>query len=406
VSAPPRTAPPLAPITAAGGTARRRIGFDVLRVAFVLLVVLYHSTFIGPLVYRDLLPKNLAFPHQVGASLLLVLSAYFVAATLRQRDGVAATVRWWWGRLARLLPAFAVATVAAWSVLRWLAPGGWYFPSRHDLLWNLLMAWNWNGLHHWDYVDGSYWTIPLQLMAFTVAALIRRTPLGRGTALRVLLWAALLVPLALWHHRLTHPGTLYATVSDGLGLHRWHLFVAGVAIWMLATGRLRRGHAVALLVTAELAHALQTARVDAGGGLTTDLVAVAGIGLGVAALVVAACGRDRAARLPAPVVRVVEWLAGISYGVFLVHQTVGYVVMFRLQQVGVGPTLQTAAMIATAVVLGWALTRLVERPLHRRLMRAWDVGPGRYGRVAPVPASAVRPAPTVDSAGGSSATRS
>lgn len=122
---------------------------------------------------------------------------------------------------------------------------------------------------------------------------------------------------------------------------------------------------------------------------------------------VADCGGDRAARLPAPVVRAVEWLAGIAYGVFLVHQTVGYVVMFRLQQVGVGPTLQTAAVIATAVLLGWTLTRLVERPVHRRLLRARDLGPGRYGRVVPVPAvSGVRPDPTADTAGGSSATRS
>ena len=38
-------------------------------------------------------------------------------------------------------------------------------------------------------------------------------------------------------------------------------------------------------------------------------------------------------------------------------------------------------MILTGVLAGWLLTRVVERPVHRRLMALWDAGPGRYGRV-------------------------
>ena len=95
----------------------------------------------------------------------------------------------------------------------------------------------------------------------------------------------------------------------------------------------------------------------------------------------AACGPDWDGRMPAWLRRAVTWLAGISYGVFLAHQTVGYVVMRRLQQIGVGPTLQTLAMILTGVLAGWFLTRAVERPVHRRLIALWDAGPGRYGRV-------------------------
>ena len=108
MSAPPHSAAPTpaasspqagvsAPVKAAKQSGRK-LSFDVLRVVFVLLVVLYHGTFIGPLVYHDMIPRNYVFAHQVGASLLLVLSAYFVAATVRkhvQREGSA---RWWWFR--------------------------------------------------------------------------------------------------------------------------------------------------------------------------------------------------------------------------------------------------------------------------------------------------------------------
>jgi peptidoglycan/LPS O-acetylase OafA/YrhL len=364
----------------AGGSGRR-LSWDVLRVVFVLLVILYHSTFIGPLVYHDIIPKNLTFPHQVGASLLLVLSAYFVAATVRRggaRSG--GTARWWWGKIARLLPAFFVATVNAWIFLRYLAPDGWYYPGKRDLVANLLMFWHWDG--RWGFVDGSYWTIPLQLMAFCLAAVMWRGPLGRGVGLRVVMWAALVVPALQWHHLATRaPGSYYAMLADGLGIFRWHLFVAGVAVWMVSTGRLRRGHFVALLVASIAEHALQTSVLDPAAGWSTDWIAVGLIALGVLAMTAAALGPDWDRWIPSAGRRAITWLAGISYGVFLTHQTVGYVVMRRLQQLGVGPTLQTGFMILTGVLAGWLLTRCVERPLHRRLMRAWDLGPGRYGRV-------------------------
>lgn len=348
----------------------RKVSWDLLRCAFLLMVVLYHATFIAPLVYHQFLPRTFVFAHQIGASLLLALSAYFVAATLA--DPARATARWWFSRVARLLPDFAVATFLAFAALRWFAPPGLFHPSLYNLVTSLLMLWNWNGVRHWYYVEPSYWTLPLQLMAFSLAPLLRRSRLGRGRGLRVLLWAAVLVPLAQWPLEQT-AGPLYDTFADGFGLYRWHLFVAGVAVWMVATGRLGRRHGAALLATCVAAHAVQTGALLPGGGLATDPWSVLGVGLGLLAMLAAAAGPDLAARLPRPVVRAVSGLAGCSYGVFLVHQTLGDVLMLHLQQdLGAGPTVQTVAMIVNGVVVGLVLTKLVERPAHGALMRMWD----------------------------------
>jgi peptidoglycan/LPS O-acetylase OafA/YrhL len=347
----------------------RKVSWDLLRCAFLLMVVLYHSTFIAPLVYHQLLPRTFVFAHQIGASLLLALSAYFVAATLA--DPARATARWWFSRVARLLPAFAVATCLAFVALRWFAPEGPFHPSLYNLVTSLLMLWNWNGVRHWYAVEPSYWTLPLQLMAFSLAPVLRRSRLGRGRGLRVLLWVAVLVPLAQWPLAQA-AGPLYDTVADGFGLYRWHLFVAGVTVWMVATGRLGRCHGAALLATCLAAHAVQTGTL-VPGGLVTDPWAVLAVGLGLLAMVAAAAGPDLAARLPPTVVRAVSGLGRCSYGVFLVHQTLGDVLMLRLQQdLGAGPTVQTLAMIVNGVVVGALLTRLVERPAHRALMRARD----------------------------------
>jgi peptidoglycan/LPS O-acetylase OafA/YrhL len=349
---------------------RRNPWMDLLRVAALVMVIVYHSTFIGPLAYPQFLARHVVFAHQIGASLLLVLSANLVASSLA--DPARSTTRWWFSRIARLLPGFVVGTLAATLALDWLAPAGMYRVGVGDLFANLAMLWNWNGYHHWDYVDGSYWTLPVQLAAFTLAPWLRRTRLGHGHGLRVLLWVAVLVPLLQWPLAQT-AGGLYDSVVDGLGLYRWHLFVAGVAAWMLSTGRLRRGHGLALLAVCVAAHAVQNGYWSPTLGLVTDRWSVIGVGLGVVALLLAARVHELGLEPPRPVARLAARVAGISYGVYLVHQTLGYVLMMRLQEwFGAGPGVQTVAMLGQAVVLGAAMTRFVERPAHRLLLRAFD----------------------------------
>lgn len=372
-------------------TGRRNAWMDLLRVACLVMVVLYHSTFIGPLAYPQFVARQFVFGHQIGASLLLVLSAHLAASSLT--DPARATVRWWFSRIARLVPGFVVGTLAATLALDWLAPPGMYRASVGDLVANLAMLWNWNGYHHWDYVDGSYWTLPLQLAAFTLAPWLRRTRLGHGRGLRVLLWSAVMVPLAQWPLAQS-AGGVYDSVVDGFGLYRWHLFVAGVAAFMLTTGRLRRRHGLALLSCCVAAHVVQNGWWSPTAGLVTDPWSVIGAGLGIAALLLAVRMPELGLEPPRPVAQLARRLAGISFGVYLVHQTLGYVLMLRLQEwFGAGPGTQTIAMLLQAVLLGAAMTRWVERPGHRALMRAFDTPRHRprLTRVAadrpPLPAS-------------------
>ena len=351
-------------------TGRRNSWTDLLRVVALLMVVLYHSTFIGPRAYSQFVAREFVFGHQIGASLLLVLSAHLAASSLANpaRDGA----RWWFSRVARILPGFVVGTLAATLALDRLAPPGMFRVGPGDLAANLAMLWNWNGAHHWDYVDGSYWTLPVQLAAFTVAAYLRRTRYGRGRDLRVLLWAAVLVPLAQWPLAQSGSG-LYDSVVDGLGLYRWHLFVAGVAAFLVSTGRLRRGHGLTLLVCCVAAHVVQNGWWSPTAGLVTDPWSVVGVALGLVALLLAAWLGERGIEPPRAVGRAARRLAGISFGVYLVHQTLGYVLMLRLQEwFGAGPGIQTVAMVVQALLLGAAMTRWVERPAHRALLRAFD----------------------------------
>jgi peptidoglycan/LPS O-acetylase OafA/YrhL len=346
--------------TSASRRSNRKIKWDIVRTGCVTLVMLYHATFLGVLLHPELTPRVFVFPYQVGASLLLVISAYFACVTI----GRGPVLRYWWGRMARLLPPFLGAVVTIFLISRALPIEGWFLPTVDDLVADLLMLWNWKPGSHF-YVDGSHWTVPLQVMGFTAAALLFRTRWGHGRRLLGVLWAALLVPIAQWPLRVSRPAETYRTIVDGIGMHRWHLFVAGVAIWLWSTRRIGPAHFAGLLGLCMLAQVVH-------GYPATDWESTLAVCVGMVVLALTAYGPDWDRFVPEWLARRFRSFAGISYGVFLMHQAVGYLVCRKLHDIGVGPTGQTIAMLCTGVVLGWALTHFVERPAHRFLMNAYD----------------------------------
>ncbi len=66
----------------------------------------------------------------------------------------------------------------------------------------------------------------------------------------------------------------------------------------------------------------------------------------------------------------IGWLAGISYGVYLGNQQIGYFFAWLAQdRFGITGWGRIAGVVLLAVLLGWVLTRCVEKPAHRLLTR-------------------------------------
>lgn len=328
--------------------------------------MLYHSTFLSVYLHPELIPRRIVFPYQVGASMLLVISAYFACVTI----GRGRLLQYWWGRVARLLPPFLAAVVVTFLLMRWAAIEAWFYPTGTDLVANLLMLWNWSPSEY-AYIDGSHWTVPLQLMGFTMAAVLYKSRWGHGKRMIVLMWAAVLLPIAQWPLRVANPPELYRMLVDGFGAHRWHLFVAGVAIWMFSTQRLQLPHFAAMLATCMLGQSLHN-YAETPEGLVADWGSTTAVCIGMVVVALTAAGPDWNRVVPPVTHRPIQWFAKISYGVFLMHQTTGYLAARLLQDLGAGPSLQTVAALTTGVVLGWALTRVVETPAHKFLMNSFD----------------------------------
>ncbi|MCE6995504.1 acyltransferase [Saccharothrix sp. S26] len=167
----------------------RRASWDVLRAVAILFVVVQHATWGGPLLVSELGERPFALDVQVGASTLMVVSAYFVCQTLGS-SGAWPLIR---NRLARMLPPFAVAAVATWAVTRLWGPEALH-RGADDLLATLLVLPP--GLSRdLDLVDPSYWTVPLQVAAFAVVAVLWRGRWSAGWRLRALLWVAIVAPV-------------------------------------------------------------------------------------------------------------------------------------------------------------------------------------------------------------------
>jgi peptidoglycan/LPS O-acetylase OafA/YrhL len=347
--------------------ATRRLSWDVVRVLAIAFVVLQHATHAGPGAHHSIGPMPFTVPIEIGASTLVVVSAYFVCVSMLRTK----PIRVLRGRATRLLPAYLVAATVTFGVLRLLAPPGWTQLRLPDLLVNLSMLQLW--IPDTRMVDFSYWTLPMQLTGFAAAAALFSTRWGRGRPLQVLLWVLVLAPLVI---RLgaEHPGPVQILYS-GLALHRAQLFAAGIAIFLWSRRRMHPIHLCALLLAALVAQWQHT------DDVRSTLVLAAMLG----AICLAARGPDWTL---GPLARPITWLGGISYGVYLVNQEIGYVVMDRVAQWGGGPILELLAFVTSAVVLGWLLTVSVERPAQRLMSRQ-----SHRGKVGSSPSSPSMPRP-------------
>ncbi|UVS80180.1 acyltransferase [Actinokineospora sp. UTMC 2448] len=350
----------------------RKVSWDVVRVVAVLAVVVGHITRDGPVVHPELGPFAVHLPVLFGANTLLVVSAYFICVTVRRGR----TARWLGHKLARVLPPYLVAAVVTYAVLRVAAPRfGWYTPDSTDLFANVLLIQTWSPEFH--FIDGSYWTMSAQVLAFAVAALLAPRRWLRGPALMALLWALIVVPVVVQLLIRRQEDGLLRLVYDGMTLHRAAVFGVGVAVWLWTQDRLSGFHLTAYSVAMLIGMEVHTR--------SEDTASTAAFGIALLVLAAAAGGPDWNV---GPLARPITWLGGISFGVYLVHQELGYVIARLLVDMGVGQVGRFLTCLIAAVVLGWLLTRVVERPAHAWLTggrRAQPQGPSSGGSpVSPV----------------------
>jgi peptidoglycan/LPS O-acetylase OafA/YrhL len=314
-------------------------------------VLLFNLTYVGPSGYPGIPPAPFTWRHPFGTAVLLIASGYFAATTLREQPAR----QWLKRRLAQLLPAYLLVVVAVFALMRLFAPDDLDLGHRTywDLLGNLLLVQQL--VPSVNFIDGSSWILPIQVLAFVTMAVATRRLGPRGRT--ITLWSLVIIPLAVDQLWMRHgPPEWLVIAIDGTGLRYAHLLVIGIAICRWSTRRMATTHFACLVVAALIANRLESPK-------SSFLLIVLMTGI----MCLAARGPDWNVAGLRRITRPISWLAGCSYGIYLVHQSIGYLVEERLAMVGVNAWLWVSAPFVVAVFLGWALTVGVQRPALRLL---------------------------------------
>jgi peptidoglycan/LPS O-acetylase OafA/YrhL len=262
-------------------------------------------------------------------------------------------------RVARLYPAFWAAVLLTTTVCT-LWPTVREGLTPREVLVNLTMLPEPLGV---GFVDGVYWTLFVEfrfylvLAVLAVAGLTYRRVLGLcigwtivsvfGTALGqdspAVARAVDLIVMPQWSPYFIGGMALYLVYRNGSNPIAWGVVAVS---WVLALEhRLASLGGAYAHVGVPLSHTVVTAVV------TTGFVAVAAIALGLTG------------RFDLP------WfttLGALTYPLYLVHQNIGWTMIYALRQ-PLGPWLAAVAATAAVVALAWLVHRWVERPLGPRI---------------------------------------
>jgi len=259
---------------------RRGNNFDALRLAAALAVLFGHG-FVLAVGHQDLasvdpvsriLMQVAGFGeaiHELAVDLFFVVSGFLVTRSLQQRASLADFAE---ARVLRLFPAAIVSTVVTIVGLSFFStlpaaayfadPEAWEYLLRNTFLWSV--DYDLPGLFtdnpYPASVNGSLWTLPVELRCYLLVALLGIAGLARR---RLLASAALCIPILLylvpeWSHLLTRDpakwrlflffiaGSLFYINRHSIRLG-WLPVVALIALFA-ATAGIPRLHGIAFVV--------------------------------------------------------------------------------------------------------------------------------------------------------------
>jgi len=339
------------PLRPAGAT--RWLELDALRAVAALGVLAFHWTTYFDVRYGHDASMPLRVPGGAyGVNLFFVISGFVITLTIRRAPRVRDFAR---SRFFRLFPTFWICLLLSAGAIAVAGP-----PDRAvsllDLALNLTMIPKWLGAQP---VDGVYWTLAIELAFYVWMAVFKvtgalETPRGRLAV--ALAWTVGSVVSGLFVRLTFHVvGTAFelqhpalATVCDVFVLRFAGLFATGMVLFDHVTSDRPRWSRldVATLIACAVSQALWRGK----GGAIAWLVS--------GTMVWAAC-RLRPSFLA---VRPLVWLGAVSYPIYLLHQNIGFSILWNGYRRGLPSLL--SLVLALALVL--SLCALVHAVIERR----------------------------------------
>jgi peptidoglycan/LPS O-acetylase OafA/YrhL len=340
---------------------------DLLRLAAVGAVILYHFGFWGPAshgVPQVSIPALAPVAQYgfLGVPVFFAISGFVIAYSAEGRSPIGFAI----ARFSRIYPTFVLCMTLTF-VATLLFGAGHFEVTAAQWLANLFIA---APLVGQPYVDTSYWSLVIEVVFYAwVAAFMALGLFPRRIDAIILAWLAIT-----FANELTIDAPIFEKLfmADDSGF-----FAVGLLIYQHYRGR--RDAKLWSLGTAvfQAVHKLERLGVHTHGSFDPRVVAaICVVSLGAVFLAT----RIRSIPLPAAAVLAA---GGITYPLYLLHMQLGYVVFDALHPERHVATV-TCAIVFGAFVLAYAVWRLFERSAHRATQAKLTELAGRAGLEAGV----------------------
>lgn len=324
----------------------RVVELDALRGLAALAVVGFHYTthYQNEVGHIGEMPVSFGFGNY-GVELFFLISGFVIFMTLeRTRTAMDFVV----SRFSRLFPAYWVAILTSAAVVYTIGMPSQRLPLR-DVAFDFTMIQEILGAEH---LDGSYWTLQIELF-FYVQMLIWFM-LGQLKRIRWVIVAWLILAVASGLADMQHKHVSYV-FRELLILRYIPFFAIGILFYRLRSQPQHRYGDMFLI------------------GLC--LLAI-GVAYKPVLLLVALVCTAIFAAFSLDWLRFLRWaplafLGAISYSLYLLHQAIGFSLIWQLEMHGIGPGIAALIAIAMVTVLATGLTWWVERPAMRAIRGWW-----------------------------------
>jgi peptidoglycan/LPS O-acetylase OafA/YrhL len=326
-------------VAAPAGDRRRLEELDALRGLAALGVVLFHYTTFYQWQHGHLQPLGFGFPAgNYGVQLFFLISGFVIFMTLdRTRTASDFVV----SRFSRLFPAYWAAL--ALTALITCAIG---MPQQRadatTLLVNATML-----------QDGSYWTLQVEL--FFYAQMLLWFALRQLHRIPWIIAGWLLLALA---YALAQRQGWHFSYTTRVLLNLLHIpyFALGILFYRLHVARGSRRTNIGLILAS----------------LATIAVAYEPVFFAVALCCTAVFALFLCGGLYWLRHRIFLFFGGISYALYLLHQAIGFAVIYRLERLGVSSLAAITLTLALVLGLATVLNRWFERPAMRAIRLRWQ----------------------------------
>ena len=318
--------------------------FDIIRGVSAVLIVLYHYTarynenplFAGA-------PTNwvLSVPWGCAAvTTFFLLSGYLGAKNLE--SNTITPRRALYKRLWRLYPTFwsAVILTSVWMIL-FFKPA---FLNFGEILLNLSMI---PAMLHVRSVDGAYWTLQYELIFALFMFILMSLKNAKW-------WGLLWISLSILVSFVDRNNFVFSALSVLLMSNYSHTFLGGMMLYTIHKDR-KDIYAYIILILCVVNQFLW------GFSIVHSLFFVITL---VLIWLVVPC--EKYVNRENWFIRVIIWIAAISYPLYLIHQMIGFSIIHYLQLIGCNSVLYITIPIGISVLFAYLMHKYIELPLAKK----------------------------------------